>query len=293
VRARGDETVDSQAARVVCIMGMPRSGSSMIARIMNLMGLYLGPEDGLILETEYNVTGCWEHRKLLEISDSILRKARLYEGEQPDWVQSPAIAGMAETARTVIEADFSDRELWGWKDERCSLTLPFWDAILPGRIEGVICIRNPMDVARSILKLRWDPSLEAALIRWLIHISSAIGNTRDRRRLIVFYEDLLGENWETAIREVAEFLGPSHVAALPACADEIASFIKKDLRPQSTSLSDLVDDPALPDAVKHLYLMLHDHVRRRREAGAGVSPGDSERVLEKFASSAYAEAMRL
>jgi hypothetical protein len=57
--------------RVICITGMARSGTSMVAKILNIMGLYLGPEESLILETDYNVNGCWEHKRLLEISNEI------------------------------------------------------------------------------------------------------------------------------------------------------------------------------------------------------------------------------
>jgi len=54
------------------------------------MGLYLGPEDNLILHTEYNVEGCWEHKTLLDISNTIIDDLGWHGLQQPDWVNSPA-----------------------------------------------------------------------------------------------------------------------------------------------------------------------------------------------------------
>ncbi len=44
-------------------------------------------------------------------------------------------------ARLLIEG-FDSAQIWGWKDPRNSLTLPFWEDLLPG-LKTLIIVRNP------------------------------------------------------------------------------------------------------------------------------------------------------
>ena len=278
--------------RIICITGMARSGTSMVARILNIMGLYLGPEDNLILHTEYNVEGCWEHKTLLEISNTIIYDLGWHGLQQPEWVNSPTIVSLETAARATIEKDFGDTEFWGWKDDRCSLTLPFWLKILP-ETESIICVRNPIDVAKSLLKQNWVSSLEEGLYRWLILISSAIRNTQGRRRLIVFFEDFLGEDWKIALKRIAEFLGPSYVEKLPEYEKEAGAFIKRDLHHHKASMKDMLDRADIPYAVKHLYFFLYNHIRGKRFEGFSELDSTDDQVLDSIVSYINTEAFRI
>ena len=56
----------------VCITGMHRSGTSMIARILNLCGLYLGPQDKMMPPKPDNPQGFWENIDLAVLNENIL-----------------------------------------------------------------------------------------------------------------------------------------------------------------------------------------------------------------------------
>jgi len=56
----------------ICIAGMHRSGSSMVARVLNLSGLYLGQESELFAGRPDNPEGFFEHIGLHEINDRVL-----------------------------------------------------------------------------------------------------------------------------------------------------------------------------------------------------------------------------
>src|SRR4051812_25570543 len=56
----------------ICIVGMHRSGTSMITRLLNLCGLSLGPEDELLPPNEFNTEGYWENDKFVKINDELL-----------------------------------------------------------------------------------------------------------------------------------------------------------------------------------------------------------------------------
>ena len=55
-------------------------------------------------------------------------------------------------ARLLIEG-FDSAGVWGWKDPRNSLTLPFWQDLLPG-LKTLIMVRNPLEVAHSMKRAK-------------------------------------------------------------------------------------------------------------------------------------------
>ena len=140
------------APTIVCILGMHRSGTSLVSRLLNVLGVYLGPEEHLMRPSSDNPAGHWESRPIKEINDEILSILGGSWEEPPPlpagWERGPELAAPRRRARKVIESDFAESELWGFKDPRNSLTLPFWQRILDP-MRYVICLRNPLDVAAS------------------------------------------------------------------------------------------------------------------------------------------------
>jgi len=273
--------------RVICITGMARSGTSMVARILNIMGLDLGPQDKLILKTEYNVEGCWEHKDLLEISSKLISHLGWSGFLKPDWTSDPAVLSLEREARTCIVRDFQS-DFWGWKDDRCSLTLPFWHNLLPDT-EHIICVRNPLDTAKSLLKQNWVVSLEEGIYRWLDLMSSALKNTQGKRRLVVFFDEFLGPDWRVPVRKLAEFMGPSYVQKLPEFEKEIRAFIREDLRHHTTSLKELLDNDEIPYTVKHFYSRLRGYGTPMGQNGLPSCWED----IDGFISFVHADAFRI
>lgn len=56
----------------ICITGMHRSGTSMIARMLNICGVYLGKPDELMPPAADNPDGFWEHLGFRQLNDDIL-----------------------------------------------------------------------------------------------------------------------------------------------------------------------------------------------------------------------------
>lgn len=77
IRMRQAEIIQTTGVRtqdIVCILGMHRSGTSALTRVLNLIGVDLGSEE--ILTTEPvadNPKGYWEHGEITAISDAILK----------------------------------------------------------------------------------------------------------------------------------------------------------------------------------------------------------------------------
>ena len=58
---------------IVCILGMHRSGTSLLARI-NLLGVYLGPPNRLMPAAPENPKGFWEYQPIMELNNEILAR---------------------------------------------------------------------------------------------------------------------------------------------------------------------------------------------------------------------------
>src|SRR5262249_44321085 len=139
-------------ATIICVLGMHRSGTSLVTRVVNLLGVYLGPENHLLAAAADNPKGFWEHRHMVETSEAILSAFAGGIFEPPafpeNWPSSPELAGLRERARTIIASDFAGAELWGWKDPRTCLAAPFWQHLLPP-MRYVHCLRSPAETVQS------------------------------------------------------------------------------------------------------------------------------------------------
>ena len=135
----------------VCIGGMHRSGTSMVANLLRLCGLHLGPETDMLPAAADNPEGFWENVNFKSLNDEILQAlGGSFDAPPalpPGWHEREILDPIREKAEAVLRALVSG-EPSGWKDPRNSLTLPFWLSLLP-QMKVIICLRHPLDVALS------------------------------------------------------------------------------------------------------------------------------------------------
>ena len=102
---------------------------------------------------ENNPKGFFENRAFVRFNAELLQSAGGIWKDPPSlppgWEADPRLDPVRERAREMLESTFGDAPLWGWKDPRSALTLPFWQALLPD-MRYVVCVRNPLDVAASL-----------------------------------------------------------------------------------------------------------------------------------------------
>lgn len=206
----------SQRSGAVCVLGAPRSGTSLTARILNVLGVDLGPEDELMdAAAGNNRTGFWEHEGIANLNEDIL--ASLSESPPPylqgwrwppplpeGWQRDATLEPHRRAARTILRRSFGEGSPWGWKDPRTTLTLPFWQELVP-EMRYVICVRHPLDVAASLAE-RDEMATEESLRLWSRYMADAINHTRGLPRLFVSYESYFPD-WEGQARRLATFLG--------------------------------------------------------------------------------------
>lgn len=250
-------------AQVVCVLGMHRSGTSVITKAANLLGVYLGPDEHLMGPAkENNPKGFWEHELLTDLNDEILSALGGNWHEPPvfapGWESAPELADLRRRAAELLAGEFASAELWGWKDPRTCLTLPFWQQLLPS-MQYVICIRNPVDVARS-LERRDNFTFEKGVRLWLSHMQSALRHTGGKPRMFVFYGDFM-DDWRAEVHRLAVFLGRLSIVGQPELQQTMREFVNADLQHYRTSLAGVMGEPQLAFPAKALYLTLRLHAK--------------------------------
>src|SRR5438552_11963192 len=106
-------------------------------------------------------------------------------------------------ARLLIER-FDSASFWGWKDPRNSLTLPFWQDVLPG-LKTIVMVRNPLEVAHS-MRERNGTSYSLALRLWEIYNRRLIETANEKQRVVTRY-DAFFEDTESELRKILQFAG--------------------------------------------------------------------------------------
>jgi len=231
----------------VCVAGMHRAGTSMVARLLNLCGLWLGPPEELVPPAPDNAEGFWENLHLVGVNDLVLGRLG------GTWDVPPALpAGWEHDARlddlvlaaTELVGRLADVGPWAWKDPRNSLTLPFWERVVPGA-PVVLCLRSPLEVARSLAQ-RDGMSLAETFELWATYYTHALEHAAPARLIVTDYARYFADAG-AEVRRVLAFLDlhPSHPtieAALAAVAPH--------LRHQRAAPPDLAAAGAPPRVVR-------------------------------------------
>jgi hypothetical protein len=278
---------------VVCVMGMHRSGTSVVSRLLNLLGVYLGPPRAISNVGDDNPKGYWEHHPIALLNDDILIR---YGGTWdrppvfPDgWSRSPELADLKDKARGVL-ADFAGQALWGWKDPRTCLTLPFWQELV-GPIRYAMAFRNPGEVIAS-LQRRNGMNAEQAERLWLTYVQSSLTHTSDHRRMFVFYDDIMN-NCATELARLADFVGRADALQDPAVSKGVADFLESTLRHHRLSMESLAGDERISFPAKSLYLAVRGlaprQTSREPSGGRDRAPVSIHKTLDALGARAVEE----
>ena len=219
---------------VICTLGSHRSGTSLTSRVLNLLGVHLGPDERVVVTGDDNPKGYWEHHQLVGINDEILARfgGRWDEPPafRPQWSADPGLDELKEKARHLLTENFAAAPLWGWKDPRTCLTLPFWQDVI-GPMRYVLCVRNPSAVMASLAR-RDGMSTEKAERLWLAHVQAILTHTSDQPRMFVFYEDMI-DDWRPDLQRFAAFIGDPERADDPRVHEAVTQFVEKGALPPS------------------------------------------------------------
>lgn len=185
----------------IFVLGMHRSGTSGITRILNMAGAYFGPEGMSNGADEGNPKGFWERLDVRAACDGMLQESGY------DWWRvsgfSPANIPdetreryVAEFRKIVLELDA--HRPWVVKEPRLCLLFPFVRPLL----EVPVCVhvaREPLEVAHSLHTRNGFPP-PAGLALWELYTMFEFRATAGLPRVLVHYEELMASPVETTTR---------------------------------------------------------------------------------------------
>ncbi len=248
---RGEEAwTESPAPRPVALVGMHRSGTSMVAKLLKHAGLNLGADDALMPPADENPEGFFEHLAFVRLNDEILNVAGAgWDCPPPaefDWAVSD-FDPFRERARSIA-GELEAQIPWGWKDPRTTLTLPFWQSAI-GPLATVGVVRNPLEVVTSLHR-RNGFSIALSLTLWRIYMERLLHDTASGDRLLTHYDAFFLEPGREVARVLA-FVGLDGDRDINALATAAAP----GLRHHRKTLLDLVD-AGFPSDIIALYQTL-------------------------------------
>ena len=211
--------------RVVCVTGMHRSGTSIAARAVNLLGVSFGTPESLMPPGSDNPRGYWENRAVKELDDELLALLGGTWDVPPvlaqGWELDVALDPFRTQAAMILERDLelaAAPSLVGWKEPRLSLLLPFWRTVIPIDTT-VLVVRDPREVAASLRARNQMPVAESALL-WLRYVLAVAAAAPDY--VPVRHRDLIADLPRT-LALLAEHLGlrPPDASTLAAVDEHL------------------------------------------------------------------------
>lgn len=244
--------------RIIAVLGMHRSGTSAIARSLKALGVDLG--DNLFGPIAGdNDKGFWEDADLQKFNERLLAKLgsgwnRISPIDAGRLVQDEFKSERFE-ASTLLERKFADAPVFGFKDPRTSVLLPFWRCIfddLGVDHQYIIALRNPLEVAESLRK-RDRLELSHALALWLKYSWASIEHSAGQRRICVSYAGMLADPAAELARIATAFDLSVPSRTSPAFTEFATDFLSPDLRRNRISVRELERAASVPKIAKELF----------------------------------------
>ena len=144
----------------IIILGMHRSGTSLVARILQENGCFMGVDQ---------ISNLVESRAFVSINDWLLHQCNATWVSPENWLHLPAkiqsfFGQFAEwhlaqrwkhyshpSLEEYLPSPYKSKLIWGWKDPRNSLTYKQWHSVFPDA-RFIHVYRNPIDAAHSLYR---------------------------------------------------------------------------------------------------------------------------------------------
>jgi hypothetical protein len=274
--------------RIVVVLGMARSGTSLLTNLLKVLGVDLGND--LLPGNSGNEMGYWENEGIAYTQDALMNHiAKDWGGwgfAYPfdiDWTRLPELRPFQEKLTSIVRAEIvRARGIWGFKDPRTSRLLPMWKQIFAElNLEPlyVLAVRDPAVVADSAAKLFGLDPLHSELL-WAMNTLDAVRDAGGEVRVVVDYD-----RWFTSPLEQAQAVAGALDLAWPADDSALADRLTQTIRPGLRHSS--ARRPCSLPIVTKTYELL------KRAAATGRAPDAMARAELRQASEALGGVLEL
>ncbi len=235
--------------KFVFILGMHRSGTSMLANILAELGVYLGDSNDIVGVGPGNVFGLYENKKfhginnnLLESFDSSWCDLNNLPRQEETRFYPPDLSDMAKEIIHKIRED-AVGDYVGVKDPRTALFLNFWLKKLDDCEHKIIVIyRKPLAVANSLYK-RNNIDVNKGLFLWAQY-NQFLKELDYSNCLLLKYEDIL----QNPLEELGRITNYLNINDSDILYNKVFSTVNKDLSHFQEGIAD-----SLPSEVLEIY----------------------------------------
>lgn len=233
-----DKTSDG---RVVVILGMDRSGTSLCCNILHALGMRMSSH--LLPGDPFNENGYFEDPEIYQTHENVLaalnRSWDTLEAIHPlpvRWWHFPAMYPFREALVDIVRRRSDEGPgIWGFKDPRTGALLPLWNEVF--RICGlepvfVLCVRHPAAVARSLAE-RNGFSLFFSELLWFEKTLAGCLAIQDASHCLIHYEEWF-EDPLPQTRRLCKIAGLAPEGGPAALKARVSAIVNSGLRHQDS-----------------------------------------------------------
>ena len=233
---------------------MHRSGTSLITR--SLASLNVNFSNNPIPPAPDNPKGFWEDSDIVKLNEEMLKacntswsNSNLMTQEDIDHLVE---LGYSRRAEALIRNKTDGRDTLAIKDPRMAKLLAFWRIPLENtniNISYIYVIRNPLSVANSLYS-RNKMNLATSAILWASYNLEILKNLQSEPFTYIEYERFI----ETPLKELVKI--QSHTGRSidsEKYVEFIESYFDKKFQHHQFNLSQLLNNPDLPNVAKEIY----------------------------------------
>lgn len=181
------------------VLGANRSGTSAVAAALRALGVYFGQDQDLPAGGWYIDYEAHENSRIVELNKLILgtfETGGLPCRSLPDNWESFAMSDdLLDTATRLLRDLFAGHSVWGWKDPRTSLLLPFYERVferLNLRPAYLLPLRHPFEVAKGVFERQLLP-IEEGIGCWIDYMLAILTQGDLDRLFLTTYEAFLAD----------------------------------------------------------------------------------------------------
>lgn len=234
-------------SRVLFVLGMHRSGTSLVARSLKCLGAELG--EAAVWSGPDNPTGFWEHQGVLAVNEQVLRLCGASWDAPPgdrhleeSCQRLPELVYLRGGAEHMLRRELDRHPVFAVKDPRLCVLMPFWKPVLAGlgcEVSVIRVVRHPGSVAASLHR-RDKMGRDRALRLWLRYTVAAREETAGWRSVVTDYDLMM-------MQPATEFVRLARRLDLPFDRREGQAFVKNFRRADLWNLAEETDLPTEVD----------------------------------------------
>jgi GT2 family glycosyltransferase/glycosyltransferase involved in cell wall biosynthesis len=244
--------------KLIVVIGMHRTGTSLITRGLQVMGVNLG-NNLLPAMADVNAKGFWEDADINALNIEMLHAIN------SEWdcltpitatnIQQLEHQGYFLRAVELLRNKVAQVSIFGLKDPRIAKLLPFWGMVFDHcnyDVSYLLTIRHPLSVVKSLQK-RDNLSAEKSYLLWFTHVITALTFSIGKNVSLVDYDFFMQHPSDELERLAKDFKLSVINQELQVFLDQ---FVDNSLRHTHYALDDLRLDSACPYPIQDVYSYL-------------------------------------